>query len=173
MAELVSKRYATAFFEVAKESGKLDAYVSEFDRFMVHFGEAERVMLENCIAKADKAKIIDCMQLEDFMHSFAMLLLQKGRLDLVYEIKKEFDFLVGEERGVARALVTSATELSDEEVSALKKNLEKATGLSLEIDLEIDESIIGGLVIKMKDKVLDCSVKSRLENMLQSIREIK
>ncbi len=173
MAELVSKRYAHALFEAAKEEGALDFCASEFNRFMSLYQEAEHLFLESALPKRKKEQLLDTMQLEGLVHSFVRLLLQKGRLELVRDMKAEFDMLLDEDRGVARAFVTSAIPLNDVELKMLQSNLEKTTGLSLEITCDIDERIIGGLVIRIKDRVLDCSVKSKLENMLKCIQEIK
>ncbi len=173
MGEVVSRKYSTAVFEAALEDGTLEQTKAELERFVELYGEAEAVLLAPSISKQDKRLLLGSMQLSGLVNGLVNILLEKDRLGIVREIKFGFDEMADEHARIAKAVVSTVVPLNDGQLSELKKNLENATGLSIRLETEIDQAIIGGLVVRIGDKVLDGSVRSKLEKMLESIREIK
>lgn len=173
MAELVARKYAKAIFESAEEEGALDQVIEEFERFMPMFGEARRVLLSSTIATGEKKSLVEAMQLEGLFHSFVYLLLDKERISLIPDIYRDFRGMVEEKKRIARALVESAVPLDDAQKKALQSSLEKSTGKTVILESRVVPEMIGGVVVRIGDKVLDGSIKSKLEDMLESIREIK
>lgn len=173
MAELVAKKYSKAMFEAAVEEEQLQVVVGELERFVPLYHEAKRVLLSPSISVKDKHSLVETMQLAPLVRSFVMLLIEKDRLSLFDEIKYIFDRMVEEKEKTATAYVKTAVRLEEDQISALKSALEQSTGLHIKIASEIDESIIGGMVVRIGDKVLDGSVRNKLDSMLEKIREIK
>ncbi|MDO4754313.1 MAG: ATP synthase F1 subunit delta [Bacillota bacterium] len=173
MAELVAKKYSQAIFEAAVEEDQLAEVVSEFRRFVPLFDEAKSVLLSPTVHLKEKMSLIEVMQLEGLMRSFAFLLLEKDRLAILHEIKLHFDRMVEEHEKTATAYITTAVSPDDRQIEMLREKLEHSTGLKINIVSEVDARLIGGVVIRIGDKVLDGSVRKKLENMLESIREIK
>lgn len=170
---MISGKYSKAFFEAALEENQLDLAVSEFDRFMTLFTEAERVLLSPTVSAKEKNAVVETMQLEGLIRSFVLLLIEKDRLSFVREIRARFDEMVEEYHKTATAYVTTAVAMDDAQIADLKARLEASAGLKIKLVCEIDADLIGGMVIRIGDKVLDGSVRNKLQNMLESIREIK
>lgn len=173
MGEVVSRKYSNALFEAAVEENSLESTRAELARFASLYSEAESVLLAPAVSKSDKRAILETMQLSGLVAGFAGLLLEKDRLAIVRDVKDDFDDMADERSKIAKAVVKTVVPLSEKQKSDLKSNLETATGLNIKLDIELDPTIIGGIVVRIGDKVLDGSVKSKLENMLESIREIK
>lgn len=173
MAELVAKTYAKAMFESALEENALNTVIAEFERFMPMYEEAKGVLRAPTVSDRDKRALLETMQLEGLFRSFVFLLLEKDRLHSVHEIKRHFDDMAEEHGKIARAYVQSAVPLEEGQIASLKERLEKSTGYTIKIESEVRPEIIGGIVVRIGDKVLDGSVRSKLDNMLESIREIR
>jgi F-type H+-transporting ATPase subunit delta len=104
------------------------------------------------------------------MATFLLLLFDKGRIGFVSSINEYYQKLADELKGVARASLVSATELSDEGVEKIRKALSKKTGREIILETKQDPTLIGGIVTKIGDLVLDGSVKTQLLNMRESLK---
>ena len=93
------------------------------------------------------------------------LLLRRGRIEELPRLAAEFRRLDDERQGITHATATSASPLTKDEVAALTKRLEQYTGGRIELDLEVDPSLLGGLVVRVGDRQIDGSVRSRLERL--------
>lgn len=173
MAELVAKKYSQAIFEAAVEEDQLQDVVAELERLVPLYHEAKAVLLSPTVSVKDKFALVETMQLAPLVRSFMCLLIEKGRLSMFDDMKLIFDGMVEEKEKMATAYIKTAVKVGDEQIAQLKSALEKSTGLRIKVVPEVDESIIGGMVIRIGDKVLDGSVRNKLDNMLEKIREIK
>jgi F-type H+-transporting ATPase subunit delta len=98
------------------------------------------------------------------VHLVALLLDRRG-VSLLPSISAEYDRLLDAKRGIVRALVTSATELTDGEATAVRERIETMTGSRIELRREVDPSLIGGLTVRVGDRLIDASVRGRLERL--------
>jgi len=114
--------------------------------------------------------IIDKLNLSKVMASFLMLLFEKGRIAFIGSINGFFQKLADELKGVARASLVSATELPAETVEKIRSALSKKTGKEIVLDVQQDPGLIGGIVTKIGDLVLDGSIKTQLLNMRESLK---
>jgi F-type H+-transporting ATPase subunit delta len=105
------------------------------------------------------------------MTSFLMLLFDKGRISFIHDINTFFQKFADELKGVARASLLSATELTDDTVEKIRSALAKRTGKDIILDVEQDPSLIGGIVTKIGDVVLDGSIKTQLLNLQESSKK--
>jgi F-type H+-transporting ATPase subunit delta len=104
------------------------------------------------------------------MSAFLMLLFEKGRIPFLVSINDFFQKLADELKGVARASLVSATELSAETIEKIRAALSKRTGKEVILEVEQDSGLIGGIVTKIGDLVLDGSIKTQLLNMKESLK---
>lgn len=173
-----SGRYASAIFDLARSSGSLDTIASEFDALGTVLRENDE--LATVIASpaysrdqqgAVMAQVGDKMGASDLTCKFIGLMAQKGRLSLLPDAIKGFSILLAEERGEETAEVTSAKPLSDMQREALANNLKSAFGKDVKIDAHVDPSLLGGLIVKVGSKMVDASLKSKLERLELAMKE--
>jgi F-type H+-transporting ATPase subunit delta len=99
------------------------------------------------------------------VQNLARLLAQRGRFGTLPRIAAEYNRLCNRQRGIVEAVVTSAQKLSAEETAALRTRVEAMTGSDVDLRAELDESLIGGLTVRVGDQLLDASVRGRLERL--------
>lgn len=173
-----SGRYASAIFDLAKSSGALDTVASEFDAL----GSAlrENPDLSGVIASpahtrgqlgAIMEQVGRKMGVSDLTRRFIGLMAQKGRLSLLPEAMKGFSTLLAEERGERTAEVISAKPLSDMQRESLRHNLQVSFSSDVKIDERVDPSLLGGLIVKVGSKMVDASLKSKLERLELAMKE--
>jgi F-type H+-transporting ATPase subunit delta len=99
-----------------------------------------------------------------------MLLFDKGRITFISNINEFYQDFVDELKGVARASLISATELTSETIEKIRKSLSKKTGKDIVLEVEQDPGLIGGIVTRIGDLVLDGSIKTQLLNMRETLK---
>jgi F-type H+-transporting ATPase subunit delta len=114
--------------------------------------------------------VIEKLNLSKVMKSFLMLLFDKGRIGFISNINEFYQKLVDELKGVARAGLISATELTSETIEKVRKSLSKKTGKDIVLEVEQDPGLIGGIVTRIGDLVLDGSIKTQLLNMRETLK---
>ena len=92
-------------------------------------------------------------------------MLRRGRIQELPKLAAEFRRLDNERKGITHATATSASPLTKDEVAALARRLEEYTGGRVELDVQVDPSLLGGLVVRVGDRLIDGSVRSRLERL--------
>jgi F-type H+-transporting ATPase subunit delta len=169
--DLGAKRYAAAAFELARESGDLNGWataISEISEFMSN--SSVESVLENTRLSVDaKMNLLDQAlgTLPPLALNLARLLVRKGRTRLAPEISLEFRRLADESQGIEHAKAITAVAMTDAERQALIDRLQSQTGKRIVLETEVDPELLGGLVLQTGDKLVDASVRARL----QSLRE--
>jgi ATP synthase F1 delta subunit len=175
MAE-AARVYAEALFDVAKEKGKLDAIRGELAQFAdtldgdhelqvfffsPYFSTAEKVAgLKRAVSDADRELL-----------NFLELLIEKGRMQEVFRIRRQLDELWKQENRRIDVTVTSAVELDRAVVEKVGEEIERQTGQKVELASRVDDEIIGGIVLQVGNMVLDASIRSRLEKLRKSVAQ--
>ena len=173
----IARRYAKALLLIGKEDGQAESYreelagVSELIQNQKELDQA----LTNPLYDAEGRKklletIIEKLNLSKVMQSFLMLLFDKGRIGFIVAIDEYYQKLADELKGIARASLTSATELSSDTVEKIREALSKKTGKDVMLDVQQDPTLIGGIVTQIGDLVLDGSIKTQLLNMRESLK---
>ena len=180
MAKLVSQTYGEALFEVAMEEQKTDIFLEEALVFLTTLEqnpELDKLMKHPKISKLEKEQVIDNVfknQVSDEMLGFVKLVVKKERYN---ELPKIFRYLVDrikEEKKIGIAYVTTAVELSDAKKQNVENRLLQTTQYkTMEMHYAVDESLIGGMVIRIKDRVVDSSVRTKLEEMKKQLLQIQ
>ena len=174
----ISKRYARAIFDIAREEGKTEEYFGElkgFNDLLAQNVNLKGFMTNPVFAKADKMivldKIADKAALSPIMRNFVRILIDKGRIGVLAEIQDWFQESLDRISGRVRVQVTSAYKLSDDLEQRLKAKMEEVTGKSVEMNVERDQSLIGGIVVKVGDTLYDGSIRAQLNTIRELLRE--
>jgi F-type H+-transporting ATPase subunit delta len=116
------------------------------------------------------ATILNRFELSKALQSFLLLLFDKGRIGLISGINEYYQVLLDELRGISRASVVSAADLSSEAIEKIRKALSKLTGKDVKLDVQTNPDLIGGIVTRIGDLVLDGSIKTQLLSMKESLK---
>ncbi|WXR62289.1 F0F1 ATP synthase subunit delta [Peptostreptococcaceae bacterium AGR-M142] len=179
MAELVSARYATALFDVAVEGNKKKELMEELKHINFLFEENKSFMEINkspVISNSEKKELIKNIfedKISDYMYNFLRVLVDKNRVSYISGILNEFKKLYNDSENIAEAIAITAIKLSDEKLEKLKVNLSKITNKTIILENQVDEDVIGGMLIKIGEQELDGTLKKRLNEIKENLREIK
>lgn len=165
-----ARRYAEAAFEVALRDGTVDAWRRDLDTTAAIVAD-ERVarMLANpsipLEARLDVARKAFGPAVGEKAFNLIALTLRRGRVEDLPRIAAEFRRLDDDRQGITHATATSATALTADEVRALTEQLERRTGGTVALELAVDPDLLGGIVVRIGDRLIDGSVRSRLERL--------
>lgn len=165
-----ARRYAEAAFQVAMRDDTLDAWRRELDAAAEVVGDerALRILANPATPTERRAAVLTDLlgdRASGPVHNLVQLLLRRGRIEQVSRVAAQFRRLDDERRGITHATATSATPLSPDEVRALTTRLEETTGGRIALVVEVDPSLLGGLVVRVGDRLIDGSVRGRLERL--------
>ena len=174
---ILAKRYAKALFALGKEDGKYEAYNEALQGvagLYISNPEVEDA-LTNPLYPVDirekvMAGIIGSIGADKITGNFLTLLVQKKRAEILPEIAETFQIMVDEDKNISHGAVVSAVELDAELQGKVQKTLEKLTGKKVELTASVDPSIIGGIIAKVGDLVLDGSIRTQLASLKDSIK---
>jgi len=176
----ISKRYARAFFEIANEEKQIEPYYNEINQFasIVSENKSLKDFLANPIfEQANKKDVIDNiiskLKLSKMTVSFLRLLVDKKRIDILEDIVICYRQLMDETLKKVRVNVKTAFPLSDESKSFISANLEKTLGKKVDMTVEEDSTLLGGVVIGVGDTLYDGSIKNQLNNMRNLLGEAR
>jgi F-type H+-transporting ATPase subunit delta len=174
---VLAKRYAKALFAVGKEDGAHEQYGAALNSMANLFASMPEVQdaLTNPVYPVEaRAKVMEhlvkSMGASPVMANFFQLLVQKKRANILPELAEGYQALVDADNNVVRGTVISATELAGDLSAKVKATLEKITGKQVVLTTAVDPSIIGGMMAKVGDLVLDGSIKSQLTGLKESIK---
>jgi F-type H+-transporting ATPase subunit delta len=175
----VARRYAEAYFSIAKEANKIDEYQIELGKIVQIIQETEGLaeyFAHPMIPSKEKKELANklfAQAVSPLTLNFLLLVLDKKRqtyLDLIF---KEFEEMADESRNIKKAELISAMAVSDEDVKTLSETLSRSTGKTIQLRLTIDPSMIGGVKIRMGDKIIDASVAKKLDMLKKSLKTAK
>jgi len=173
----IARRYAKALLLIGKEDGQTDTYRQElkgFAQILAQHKELDQAIINPLYDSTGRRKVlqsvIDKLQLSKVVRSFLLLLFDKGRLNFIGHVNDFYQKMADELKGISRASLVSATELSSETVQKIRAALSKRTGKEVILEVEQDPTLVGGIVTKIGDLVLDGSIKTQLVNMRESLK---
>ena len=175
LENIIARRYARAFWEIARDKGKEEGFSKALkalaqalgSKELVHFWKSPLFEVGEKLTVLEKA--LKPLHLPKEVANFARLLITRKRFSLIQEIEQEFERTYDQEAGRARALVYSPYPLLRRQARELEKSLSQITGKKISIDAKIDETLLGGVVIRIENIVLDASVKGRLRRFAESL----
>ncbi len=174
-------RYASALFELAREARALDAVkadLEKFDALMAGNADLERLVKSPVFGADDKLKalsaILDKAGITGLAANFLRVLTTNRRLAAVRDVIRGYRALVARHRGEISAQVTVAEKLSDKNLEALKDALKsKTAGKEIDLDVKIDPAIIGGLIVKVGSRMVDSSLRTKLNSIKLAMKEAR
>lgn len=174
--EAIARRWARAIFEIGKESGSLAELTRDIGQFADSYASNQELALvlgNPLVPEAARETILrdiaDKMGVSDTTKRVLLLLSRKRRLGALPDVARRLAQLADEDGNLLRAEVTSAGPLSEAYLGKLKSELEKATGKKVVISQRQDRSLIGGVVTRIGDRVIDGSVRARLATFRDSL----
>ena len=174
---IVAKRYAKALLEIGREDGNSEQYGRELVEVAELFSrspELEAVLSNPAFELENRTQILTSLLakvgVSPLALNFFRLLLDRGRIAHVAGIQKVYAELLDQEKGITRVDISAAIALKDEEVSKLAEVLREVAGKEVEIQVKEDPSLIGGVVARIGDLVLDGSVKTQLASLKETLK---
>jgi F-type H+-transporting ATPase subunit delta len=168
----VSKRYAKALFSLAREDGKVPEYGEDLKGFVKIFHdhpEFAHVVASRVFTLEDRkrilGKVLEGTPFSSLVKNFLHLLLDKGRIGAVGSVQEHYEKLTDEISNLARAEVTVARPLKEDARARLEKALGALTSKTVKMEVREDRGLIGGIVVRIGDLVLDGSIKAHLRGI--------
>ena len=174
----VSGRYATALFELARDEKSVDVVKADLDRFdalLADSADLSRLVRSPVFSADTQAKalgaVLEQAEISGIAANFLKVLTANRRLFAVSDVIRAFRALVAKFKGEATADVTVAEQLSDKNLDALKTALKSVTGKDVALNVNVDPSIIGGLVVKLGSRMVDSSLRTKLNSIKHAMKE--
>ena len=172
-------RYATALFELALEGNAVDAVKGDLERFDALIAESAdlaRLVRSPVFGAEEQGKALAAVLaragIGGLSAKFLMLVTSNRRLFAIGDIIKAYRALVARHKGELTAQVTVAETLSDAHRDALRDALKSVTGKDVGLDVKVDPAIIGGLVVKLGSRMVDSSLRTKLNSIKQAMKEV-
>ena len=176
----VAGRYASALFSLALDERETDVVadaLARFDALIAESPDLERLVRSPVFSAADQLKALEAIladaNIGGIAANFIRLVASKRRLFFIREMIGDYRKLNDAHRGVIQADVTSATALTDAHIAALKDSLRAASGgREVDLNVKLDPSIIGGLIVKLGSRMVDGSLKTKLNAIRLAMKEV-
>jgi F-type H+-transporting ATPase subunit delta len=175
----LAKRYAVALFEASRKkgiTGEMQRDLADFCGVLERNRRFKNFLLSPQILTEEKNALVE-KTFGDITNTtfvnFIKLLITKERFDHIEEIAQAYTELYEKSQGIVEVQVTTAIPLDEDLESKAVRKLEEATGKKIRLKKRIDESIIGGMVVRMENKVIDGSVKYHLEKLRSNLKEVR
>ena len=176
----VAGRYATALFELAREANAVDAVAGDLARFEAMLAESPDLarLVRNPVFTADEQSravgaLLDRAGITGLTGNFIRLVAGKRRLFALPDMIRAYRALVAEMKGIVKAHVTLAEQPSDRVLEDLKAALRDAAKAEIDLDVRIDPALIGGLVVKMGSRMIDTSLRTKLNSIRLKLKEVR
>jgi len=175
----IAGRYASALFEIAEESGALESVEGHLGQLKDALGESDDLsaLIQSPIASREEqgtamAAICAKMEIGAPVSNVIGLMASKRRLFVLPDMIAVFSQLLADKRGIVSAEVVSATALTAAQQESLEATIKKSVGADIALDVTVDESLIGGLVVKVGSKMIDTSIRSKLASLQTAMKEV-
>lgn len=180
MAKLVSKTYGDALFELAIEEGKIDELFEEVTLLKSVLNdnpEFNKLMNHPKVDKEEKKAVMESVfkgRISNDITGLMDIIISNNRYSKIFSVIDYFIKQVKEYKRIGTAFVTTPLPLDDNQKASVEKKLLETTSYSsMEMNYIIDESLIGGMVIRIGDKVVDSSIKTKLNDLTKELQKIQ
>jgi F-type H+-transporting ATPase subunit delta len=172
-------RYAIALFELALEGNAVEAVMADLDRFDALIAESAdlaRLVRSPVFTAEEQVKalkaVLDAAGIGGLAGQFLLLVASNRRLFAVSDMIRDYRELVGRHKGEVTAEVTLANEPKEAHLAAIKDALEAVTKKDVQVDVKVDPAIIGGLVVKLGSRMVDSSLRTKLNALKHAMKEV-
>ncbi|WP_300036479.1 F0F1 ATP synthase subunit delta [uncultured Roseobacter sp.] len=175
----IATRYATAIFEIANEDKAVTSLEADIDALQAAQADSSdfNALIHSPVYTRDEqgaaiTAIAAKMGLSATMANTLALMAQKRRLFVLPQLLTSLQALIAEAKGEVTAEVTSAKELTKTQADKLAKTLKASTGKDVKLKTSVDDSLIGGLVVKVGSRMIDTSIRSKLNSLQNAMKEV-
>lgn len=179
MAELAVRPYATAIFEIAKEQNATKEFAQQI-KVVIDVIEEDKqfieLLLHPKITQIEKIELIDTVfkgKVADAITGLFIIILDKGRQNILIDVLKEFLEMVNEDLGIITATITSAVELNMKQLEQIKEKIQTATKKDVTLDTKVDPALIGGMIIRVGDNIVDASISGRIRELKEGLTNLQ
>ena len=178
MAQLVAKAYAEALMEAAVELGQMDEIRRDLGLIADTLAENpdfNTLFLSPSLGEKQKKSAMEevfAARVSRDVMNFIKVLIDKGRENELSDIRKRFETMVDEREGLVKGKARTSVKMTEQQLKALEQKLEKLAGMKVSLVNVVDETIIGGVVLEIGDKMIDGSVRKKLAHIREELRQV-
>jgi len=174
--EELAQVYARSLFEVAREQDKLDVLREQLGQFadaMKQNRELELFFFSPYFSTAEKQEGVEKLLdgADERLMNFLKLLIENHRMPVIYRLRREYERLWERENRLLPVVLTSAVELDEQTVKDLGERIGERTGNTVALTTEVQPDIIGGIVVRVGNSILDASIRNRLEQLRTQVAQ--
>ncbi|MBM9537252.1 F0F1 ATP synthase subunit delta [Desulfobulbus alkaliphilus] len=175
---ILARRYAKAIFSLGKEQGATEEFSRILNALAGLYADTDAGICDAVtnplypleVRQKVMAKIAESVQADAIMTSFLNLLIEKKRADILPDIAHELQVMVDKDQGISHGSIVTAFDIEPALLDKIQATLEKITGNRVILETRVDPSIIGGIIAKVGDLVLDGSIRTQLNGLKESIK---
>jgi F-type H+-transporting ATPase subunit delta len=175
----IAGRYATAIFELARDENKLDdlaASLSGLERLLAESRDFARLVESPVLSSAEQSRALAAIAartgISELTANVLQLLAKNRRLFALRGVITGFRRLLADHRNEATADVTSAVPLTDAQTQELKATLKAKSGRDVSLNMRVDPHLLGGLIVKIGSRMVDSSIRTKLNNLKIAMKEV-
>ncbi|HWI71945.1 MAG TPA: ATP synthase F1 subunit delta [Baekduia sp.] len=172
--EEIAQVYARSLFEVAKEQDKLDVVKEQLGQFAGALDDNHELatfFFAPYFSTAEKedglGKLLDGV--DPVVENFLKLMIENHRVPVIFRVRREFETLYEQENKLLPVTITSAVTLDEATVKSIGDAIGKQTGQQVQLTANVDPDVLGGLIVRVGNSILDASIRNRLENLRRSV----
>ena len=175
----VARRYAEAFFGIARETNKIDEYQAELEKIVKTIEETDQLkqyLSHFLIPAKDKKETMQKIfgnQVSSMTLNFLLMVIDKRREQYLGAICSEYEAMADESRNIQKAELITAREVTDADVKTLAEKLSASTGKTVILKTTVDPSLLGGVKIRMGDRIIDGTVAKKLQMLKENLKQAK
>ncbi|MBU5293079.1 F0F1 ATP synthase subunit delta [Anaerosalibacter bizertensis] len=179
MAKLVSKRYALALFETGLELDKIEEFKNEISfisKVLEKEPDLEAVLIHPKITKDEKKNLVDSLfkgSVSQELLNFLYVIIDKRRERYIREIDSYYHYLYNEEKNILEATAITAVPMDRKAEDKLKIILSNKLGKNIVLKNVVDKEVVGGVMLKVENKIIDGTVKGQLESIEKNLKSMK
>jgi F-type H+-transporting ATPase subunit delta len=172
--EEIARVYARSLFEVAKEHDKLDVVREQLGQFADALADQRELSIfffSPYFSTQEKedglGRLLDGV--DDVVANFLKLLIEKHRMPAIFRVRREYEVLWERENQLLPVTITSAVTLDEATVKTIGDAIGRQTGQQVQLTADVDPDVLGGLIVRVGNSILDASIRNRLENLRRSV----
>jgi F-type H+-transporting ATPase subunit delta len=172
--EELARVYSEAFFAAAREQGKIDLIREQLGAFadaLEQSRELNTFFFSPSFSTREKQEAIGRVLVgaDEIFLNFLNLLIENHRMPVIFRIRKQYEALWREENRLLPVEITSAVELDEDVARRIAERVEQQTGRRVELTRRVDDAILGGLVVRVSNMILDASIRNQLERLRRQV----
>ena len=178
MIDVIANRYAEALFQLSEEENITKEIYNELHdvvEVIKNNKELDNVLKSPLVAKNEKTQLIEALfnnKINIDLNNFLKILVEKGRISSLKSIELTFKELLNDKHNIIEGTVISAIALTEKQVKELEEKLSKKYNKNVTLENEVDQSILGGVLVRLGNTQIDGSVKTRLNNIKDQLTQV-